>query len=137
MNCDTERATQKKAELVLVAEEVLTDCLQFGDNVPDATSIAMVSEKIVDNFIQNTPPGMPHMEFITMSRGGYGGGKTTKPGNLVLNLRTLLVDLAEGIAIGAGAVSVPWLAPFAGIRILNKLWSRLNIEISEREAVVL
>jgi len=80
---------------------------------------------------------MPRLEFITMSRGGYGGGITTKPGNLVLNLRTLLVDLAEVITIGAGAVNVPWLAPIAALRIWNKFWSRLNIKISEHEAVVL
>ena len=137
MNYDTERATQKKDELVLVAEDALTECFQLADNVPDATSVATISKRIIDNFVQNTPPEMPRMEFITMSQGGYGGGTTTKPGNLVLNLRTLLVDLAEVITIGAGALNVHWLAPFVALRIWNKLWSRLNIKISEHEAVVL
>jgi hypothetical protein len=137
MAYDTSRAAQKKAELVRMAETLIRDYWQTIEEDPDVTSVTTIATEFIDNFIQITPPEMPRMEMITMRQGGYGGGRSTKPGNISLNMRTLLVDLAEVITIGGAALSVPWTRYLAAIRIWNKLRTRLTIEISEREAVLL
>lgn len=68
---------------------------------------------------------------------GLGGGSSTKPGNIWLNWKKLLVAGSESILTFIGAVAVPWLIPLAGLVVWNKIWSMLTIEISERHAVVI
>lgn len=69
--------------------------------------------------------------------GGVGGGRSLKPGNIWLNWKKLLIVGSESILTIAGAASVPWLIPLAGLVVWNKVWSLLTIEIDERHAAVI
>jgi hypothetical protein len=129
MREDRERATEKKLELErLVKDTVIRDASISGEIV----------EKIIDSFCVIRPPEIEYTTgFMTMDAGGMGGGRSSKPGNIWLNWRKLVVGGAESILTAAGAVSIPWLVPLAGLVIWNKAWSVLNIEIDERHAVVI
>jgi len=77
------------------------------------------------------------IEFLTIRSGGLGGGSSTKPGNIWLNWRKLLVDGSESILTVIGALAEPWLISLAGLVVWNKIWSMVTVEISERHAVVI
>lgn len=69
--------------------------------------------------------------------GGIGGGESTKLANVCLNWRRLLIEGSESILAIAGANASPWLIPFAGLIVWNKIWSIFTIQITERHAVVI
>jgi hypothetical protein len=95
------------------------------------------SDNLVSHFCEITPPEIDTtMHLMTIKPGGMGGGRSSKPGNIWLNWRKLLVDGSESILTVVGAVSIPWLIPFAALVVWNKICSLCNLEISERHAAV-
>src|SRR5262249_53889028 len=118
------------------AEAALAEYLESVGYRDDGLFTQNTATEIVRQFIRITPPESPSIGLITMQYGGTRA-RSTKPGNVVLNMRTLLSDVAEVVMLSATAVSVPWTRSFVALRIWNKLWSRLNVDITEREAVLL
>lgn len=139
MEYDTERAKNKRDELIKIAEQALvnkSDSIGFKGSPSDAQ--LFVSE-IIDQFIDITPPEKEEivLGLITMNTGGRGGGRSTKPGNMLLNIRKLITAVASGVLTVAGTVTAPWTAPFAAILVWDSIYTGLNVDLSEREAVVL
>lgn len=84
----------------------------------------------------------PKCEFsshkaIFIREGFTGGAKSTKFGNIKLNLNKLCILSCESIFPLVAATHTPWLIPFAALVICNKLWSLQNIQITERDAIVI
>lgn len=73
MNYDTERAAQKKAEIIRSAEDAIKDYLRSLGDDPNASSILRIATEMTNELILITPPEMPRMETITLRFGGYGG----------------------------------------------------------------
>jgi hypothetical protein len=125
-----ERAKEKRKELTDIVKDVIQNY--------DIQNKEKIASEIIDHFLNITPPEMElRMEILTLKQGGVGGGSSTKPGNIWLNWRKLLVEGSESILTFIGAVAVPWLIPFAGLVVWNKIWSMLTIEITERHSVVI
>jgi hypothetical protein len=125
-----ERAKEKRKELTDIVKDVIQSY--------DIQNKEKIASEIIDHFLNITPPEMElRMEILTLKQGGVGGGSSTKPGNIWLNWRKLLVEGSESILTFIGAVAVPWLIPFAGLVVWNKIWSMLTIEITERHSVVI
>jgi hypothetical protein len=125
-----ERAEEKRKELTDIVKDVIQNY--------DIQNKEKIASEIINHFVNITPPEMEESwYFITIREGGLGGGSSTKPGNIWLNWRKLLVAGSESILTFIGAVAVPWLIPLAGLVVWNKIWSMLTIEISERHAVVI
>jgi len=125
-----ERAEEKRKEIT----GIVTGIIQNYD-IQNKTEI---SSRIINHFLDITPPEMElRLELITIREGGVGGGSSTKPGNIWLNWRELLVDGSESILTIVGAVAIPWLIPLAGLVVWNKIWSAVTIEITERHAAVI
>jgi hypothetical protein len=134
MPFDSSRADAKRSELVALLHSRLVQ--QFGSPTPDVLS--RVSEALVEAACRITPPENPPLiaHLITMAPGGMGGGRSTKPGNVTLNVQKFLVALAK-IPLTAAAVNArPWTAPFAFLVLWDELVSRVRVEIDEREASV-
>ena len=133
MGWNYQRETEKRAELLQELSEVLRGC-----GTPDADRDHL-SKAILDSYISTAPPESPRLEFGFMVVGpmGIGGGQSTKPGNITLNIGKLLDALATGVLTGVGAAQVPFTIPLAALVIWNSLWRTAQVTISETEAGVL
>ena len=125
-----EKAEKKKEELQSILKSFFS---QFNiDHIDE------ISQKIIEKFAVITPPEFDEttLQLITM-RHWSEGARSSKPGNIRLSWKSLLINGAQSILTIAGASSIPWLIPLAGLIIWDKVWSLLNIEIDERHAVVI
>jgi len=123
------RAEEKRQEILEIVKNTIAP--HFSN--PDQLSI-----EIINYFCIITPPEIdPMIYLLTLKPGGLGGARSSKPGNIWLNWRRLLIDGAESILTIVGAAAVPWLIPLAGLVVWNKLWSLLSIKIDERHAAVI
>ena len=125
---DTELVQAKRKELVSQATTALTS---LGE---DAPTLAM---SIVDQFCQFVPPEIDtRMDLVILQPGGFGGARSRKAGNILLNWRRLILGASESILAAAG-LTQPWLIPLAALVIWNTLWSTIDIAIDEHHAAVL
>lgn len=139
MEYDYDKAKEKTRELTEWAQSILLkhrDKIGFAGSSEDANSLAL---NFVDKCLKITPPEKEEVRLylMTMQPGGRGGGRSAKAGNIQLNIQKLITAIAGGVIAVAGAVTTPWTLPFAAIIIWDSIYSGTNIEISEREAVVL
>lgn len=133
MDFDRERETEKKRELL---HSIIATLQNENDKEVDVTKL---SEAIFINFINTTPPEKKRhvMEFIVMGQMGRGGGISTKPGNIQLNIGKLMDAIASGVITIAGAVQLPWTAPLAALMVWRSLVSSAQITLTETEGCVL
>ena len=108
-----------------------------------------IVENIFEEFVDVTQPKIEihsdrnsennnMMGYITFFKGwDTRGVVSVKPGNILLNWKKLLIDSAESILTLYGLKSNPWLISLAGLIIWNRIYSLLNIKLSERHAVVI
>ena len=75
--------------------------------------------------------------LILTQPGGRGGGRSAKLGNIFININKLITAIASGVITISGAIATPWTLPFAAIVLWDSLYSGSNLELSEREAVVI
>lgn len=94
---------------------------------------------VVDNFTSLVAPQNPPivLEMIVANRGGRSGGRSRKPGNILLNWRRLFGESPDLILTGAGVIATPWLIPLAALSIFNKLWANASIELTKEQATCL
>ncbi len=125
---DTDLVQAKRQELASHATAVLST---LGK---DAPSFAI---SVVDQFCRFVPPEIDtRIDFVILKPGGFGGGRSRKAGNILLNWRRLIVGASEGILAATGLTQL-WLVPLAALVIWNTLWSTLDISIDEHHAAVL
>jgi hypothetical protein len=129
---DTARALAKRREVTDLVRRSLDD---LGIDV-DSTEVAT---SLVNELVSLTPPtsSAPYVEMIVMKRDWTRGAESTKPGNLVVNFRRLIVGASGGVLAAVGVAGAPWLAPFAFIVLVDSLWAGASIKVSERHAALL
>jgi hypothetical protein len=133
MDWDFEREREKNVELRgLLSQSLKENGLKEGSSGDLAAAIA-------DIFISTSPPEKPKvvMHLMTLNNLGQGGGRSTKPGNIKLNIGKLCRAIAEGTLTITGAAQIPMTIPLAVLLVWNSLWKTAQVEISEIEAVVL
>lgn len=129
MELNYERGKQKEEEIL----ENITSYLTQAD-VPEADR-RQVAEIIASTSIHITPPEMERMvfHFLTLNAvSGRGGGKSTKPGNIRLNMRKLMEGVANGVFAVVSSYQIPWLAPFAFILLWKSLRDCAEIDLLTR-----
>ena len=128
-----EREAQKQAEVLSSLKTALVD---QGLNYAEAESLA---GEIFSAYVTTSPPEKEPtvMQFMTIGNSGFNGGKSTKPGNITLNMGRLIEALASGGLAAAGVSATPYLAPLAAIVLWCSLWRTAQVSISETDAVVL
>jgi hypothetical protein len=130
MEYDHTSAERKRAELIQMALSALP---------PDFPHREKIAERIVGAFIQITPPANEpaRLDLLTIPRMGAQGGSSRKPGNIFLNLRTL-IEIVSNIALTvAGVAGQQWLIPLAGLHILNTLYSNSTVELDRNHAMAI
>lgn len=139
MEHDREMAKHKKQELVGLAKEAILKywCSAGFDESPGEAQ--KVAAEIIGDFTRVTPPEKEPIGWglFIMRPGGRGGGRSIKPGNILLNFRKLVASVAAGGLTVVGAVAVPWTGPLAALVVWDILWSNLKAEVSEREAAII
>lgn len=130
MGYETEKANAKRRELNAIVAESLR-----GPGIDDADLLA---DQVVQRFADVTAPYYepPSFQLIVLREGGVGGGSTTKPGNVVLNLGKLVRAIASGILTIAGAATAPWLLVIGALVTWDALWSCINLKLTEDHARV-
>jgi hypothetical protein len=119
---DHEALEGKREELLDIAFSVLGD--------------EEAAHRLVRALCRLTPPQDPPniVEMITVHSMGARGGRSRKPGNVLVNFRKLVEDFGDiGLAVGAGAADYR-LVPLAAMAIWSKVWKQSAIDLSEDEA---
>jgi hypothetical protein len=127
---ETEKANAKRQDVKAIIAESLRD-----SGIDDADPLA---DQLIQRFADITAPYREpeKMRLITLGEGGIGGGSTTKPGNVVLNLGKLVRAIGSGILTIAGATTAPWLLVIGALVTWDALWSCLNLKLTEDHASV-
>lgn len=95
-----------------------------------------LASQLVDSLCRFSPPQDPPrvIEMITVHSMGASGGRSRKPGNIVVNFRSLIGDFGDiGLAAGAGATDKS-LIPLAAMAIWIKIWNRSKIKLTQEQA---
>lgn len=125
---ETERADAKRQDLkAMIAESLQESGIDDSD---------LLADRVVQQFADVTAPYYEPepMRLMTLGEGGVGGGSTTKPGNVVLNVGKLVRAIASGILTIAGATAAPWLLVIGALVTWDALWSCLNVKLTEEHA---
>lgn len=81
--------------------------------------------------------GMRWDGIVHAEPGGQGGGRSVKPGNIVLNWKDVLFSFPDFLLTAFGVAANPVLLVLAGLSIARRLWLMVEVELSERHALVL
>lgn len=146
MEYDTGRAKEKADELIDIAKEAIVSYSKSAGFKLDPRETLNIAAKIIDNYVDFTPPEVdvtpPEkeavvLELITMRTDGRGEVRSVKPGNVFLNINKLMAAIATASLAVISAITVPWTAPLAALIIWDRVWSRLKVQLSEREAAII
>jgi hypothetical protein len=140
MDYDYERAKKKEEELNKLAEEAISIYWKEVGITGREIEAVTFAKEITKHFITINPPekaSWMSFDLVKLGKGGGGGGKSVKAGNIFLNFRKLIGFFASSALSIISTVNVPWTAPLAAIVLWDRLWSNLEIELSEREAAII
>lgn len=139
MGLNHARADEKREELEDAAAEVLRAGAGAAGETADGEATAAAARELVRRFARITPPEAPELrvDFVVVSRYGEGEARTTKPGNLRLDMKRLVHAAATGVLTAVGAWSVPWTIPLAALVIWNDLHAQATVALSPVEACVI
>ncbi len=137
MGWDNDRANEKRAEVKSLAHRHLTNILS-ASGAPVSVVPSVAVDAFVGAYAHVSPPETEElrMELIVMSRFGQGG-RTTKPGNLRLNMGRLMNSLAAGTLTAAGAATMPWTIPLAALVIWNDFYAQATVDLTEDDGSVI
>ncbi|MHB8289109.1 MAG: hypothetical protein ACYDEY_07725 [Acidimicrobiales bacterium] len=131
MGYETEKmADAKRREL----QTLIAGALQ-GLDIENPEHLA---DEVVQHFADVTAPYWESTaQLMTVRSGGMGGGSTTKPGNVLLNIGKLIRAIATGTLTIVGAMTAPWTLLLGALVTWDALWSCLTLKISEDHACVI
>jgi len=130
MIIENEKKIKKKLR-ILIGE--YSNCIELDlildRMISEFITIDFSSKEIMDDSLV--------MHHIIINPPGRGKGKTTKIKNISLNLSKLYDSAAVGVFAGVSTSEYPWLFPFGIILLWNSLLRASEIELSEKEGVIL
>lgn len=134
---DSGRGLEKREELISVVATRLTRTIgaeKLGEDLSRG-----LAERVIDAACVIRVPndeGERFTELITVGPGGTGGGTSVKPGNVLLKTSKLAVLGAKAVTSAVGVFAHSWLIPVAAIILWDEIYSRLKVDIQERDATV-
>jgi len=139
MEHDEDRAREKTAELTALAANAITNHWRAVGLKSTDAEVNSAAEAIVDAFVRVTPPEKEPVTIglIVMSMGGRQGGRSRKPGNLMLNMRALVTTVSKAALSAKAVAAAPWTAPLAALVIWDSVSAGMSVDLSERDATVM
>ncbi|APE05729.1 hypothetical protein BM528_08055 [Alteromonas sp. RW2A1] len=133
MEWNHKRKNEKEQEIQRAIEVFLRDAGL------DKEIIKKTATEFLEKAIRVSPPEKEPvlMHMVTMAPSGRGGGRSSKAGNIKLNVRTLFDAIANGVFTVISTTQAPWAIPFAAILLWNSIWRNTQVSLSEAEAVTL
>lgn len=133
MELDYERKKEKEAEVQGVIE------CHLREAGVDEALVQTTAREFLEKAVRITPPEKEQvfMHLVTMAPSGRGGGRSSKVGNIRLNIRTLFEAVSNSVFTVISATQAPWAIPFAAILLWNSIWRNTQVTLSEAEAVTL
>lgn len=133
MEWDYDRKTEKEAEFLVEIESLLRLA-----QIPEE-QIKTTAKEFFEKSVSITPPEKKAMvaKLITMHPSGRGGGRSTKAGNIRLNIGSLFNAVSGSVFTAISADQAPWAIPFAGILLWNSMRQSVKVDLSENDAVTL
>jgi len=133
MEWDYDRKKEKEAEILAEIENQLRLA-----EIPEE-QIKTTAKEFFEESVSITPPEKKAMviEMVRMHPSGRGGGRSTKAGNIRLNIGSLFNAVSSGVFTVISAAQAPWAIPFAGILLWNSIWQSVKVDLSENDAVTL
>ncbi|MCK8669080.1 hypothetical protein M1M11_29825 [Pseudomonas azerbaijanoccidens] len=122
-----------------VAEEIaLSIKTQLRKSGMAESELDQVAQKLMSLAIWISPPEEQVFttELIVMNTSARGGGRSTKPGNIRLNLRPLLEAVAGGV-LTVESLDNLWMMPFALLVLWSSLQRTTEVALSESDAVTI
>jgi hypothetical protein len=135
MGSGMSRAEKKRSELI----DLVASRLDGRVTEETAGALSDLAERLVDITSSiSSPEAEPVvLELVTFRPGGSGGGRSVKAGNVLLDIKKLIVSAAKGTLAVKGVLLAPWTVPFAVLVLWDDLYSRLKVDIDEQEASVI
>ncbi|MBK1875206.1 hypothetical protein FE848_18500 [Marinobacter sp. 1-3A] len=133
MAWDYERKKEKETEIQGDIENYLREA---GLDEP---SIQTTAKEFLEKAIRVSPPQKEEVfiHMVIMAPSGRGGGRSSKAGNIKLNIRVLFEAVSGGVFTVISAAQAPWAIPFAAILLWNSIWKNMQVSLTEAEAVTL
>ncbi len=133
MKFDYDRQKEKETEVLKDIENILREA-GFGEG-----AIRIIAQELMTTAVRITPPEKEPivMDLVTLNTSGRGGGRSTKPGNIFLNIGSLIDAVSSGVFTFAALTQMPWAAPLALLLLWNNMWRSCQVRLSEAEAVTL
>ena len=132
MRADHEAMKQKHDQIRRVALSKVPEAA-----VSDRSAIV---DKLFKSYIQLSAPMYPDVEiseWITIESMGRDGGRSRKPGNIILNWRKLIQFVPDLTITAAGLAGPTWLLPFIDLHIWNKLCAGSKVDLDQKHAVTI
>lgn len=132
MNFDYARKKQVEREIEGIArKELLTT------GVVDAVVESALRELMGTAINISPPEERPQfMEMIVMNSSARGGGRSTKPGNIRLDLGLVLDNVLAG-ALTLESIDTWWTLPVGLLMVLRSFSKNLSVSLTESEAVTI
>lgn len=133
MEWNHDRKQEKEAEILEMTASYLRSAGIDEDHVK------ATAQEFLNNAIRITPPEKESqiIHMVRMAPSGRGGGRSTKAGNIRLNIRTLFEAISSGVFTVVSVTDNHWSIPFAALLLWNSIWKNLEVQLSEAEAVTL
>lgn len=133
MEWDYERQKEKEAEVKGAIE------CHLREASVDEALVQTTAIEFLERAVRITPPEKEQvfMHLVTMAPSGRGGGRSSKVGNIRLNVRTLFEAVSNSVFTVISATQAPWAIPFAAILLWNSMWRNTQVILSEADAVTL
>lgn len=132
MGWDYARKEQREAMI----EKLLRDGMR-PTGIPE-TAQEDALRRLMDSVIRVSPPEeeSQFMEMIVMNRSARGGGRSTKPGNIRLDVGKLF-DTVVGAVLTLEPTTYWWTQPLGVLLVLRGLSQNLSVQLTETDAVTI
>jgi hypothetical protein len=147
MELDYARGDAKRAELEkLIVEKLparfMVENIEGDEKTPGEKMPPLPVSEILNAGCIIEPPEkkLQTYEQFRAHLGGLGGAQDVKLGNILLDTRKLVATVAKVTLMMGGAIAspwTPWTIPLAFLVLWDELWSRMKVDVQEREATVM